>query len=104
MSRKKTPIDKNFYIRLKSFLKGEDIPRKKFIAQIGVSSGYLGMVLTGKRGPSAELIAGLHLHYRDFLAWLLTGQEELYNKDRGEDSAKTRKLISMTHSSPLFLK
>jgi hypothetical protein len=33
------------------------------------------MILTGKRGPSAELIAGLHIHYREYLAWLLTGED-----------------------------
>lgn len=33
------------------------------------------MVITGKSGPSAELIAGLCLHYNEFMGWLLNGAE-----------------------------
>jgi hypothetical protein len=31
------------------------------------------MVLNGKSGPSADMIAGLYLHYSEYLEWLLTG-------------------------------
>lgn len=33
------------------------------------------MILNGKRGPSADLIAGIYLHYSDHMTWLLTGEE-----------------------------
>ena len=29
------------------------------------------MVVTGKRGPSAELIAGIYINYSEHLSWLL---------------------------------
>ena len=31
------------------------------------------MILGEKRGPSAELISGIYLHYGEYLHWLLTG-------------------------------
>ncbi len=33
------------------------------------------MILSGKRGPSADLIAGLYIHYREYMDWLITGTE-----------------------------
>ncbi len=35
------------------------------------------MVITGKRGPSAEMIAGLFVNYSDYLGWLLTGKKKI---------------------------
>jgi hypothetical protein len=77
MSRKKTSIDANFSIRLKDLIENKlQIKRTEFIKNVGISQGYLGMVLLGKRGPSAELIAGLFSHYRGYLHWILTGEGE----------------------------
>lgn len=35
------------------------------------------MLLKGKRGPSARIVAGIFLHYREHLFNLLTGEEEI---------------------------
>lgn len=75
MSRKKTSIDNLFSLRLRQLIdKILDIKRDEFSNKIGISTGYLGMIVTGKRGPSAELIAGIYIHYREYLTWLLTGE------------------------------
>jgi len=48
-----------------------------FSNKIGISANYLSAVLKNKRGPSAELVAGLYIHYREYLRWLLTGEGEM---------------------------
>ncbi|NPV05627.1 MAG: helix-turn-helix transcriptional regulator [Syntrophaceae bacterium] len=80
MSSKKITKDINFSKRLKSFIKDElGITQAEFADKMGITQGYLNMVLGTKnrppsRGPSAELMAGLFIHYREYLDWLLTGQ------------------------------
>ena len=34
------------------------------------------MILSEKRGPSADLIANIYLHYSEHIYWLLTGKDE----------------------------
>lgn len=51
-----------------------------FSNKIGISQSYLSAILKGKRGASAELIAGLYIHYRKYLSWLLTGESEATSK------------------------
>ena len=95
MSRKNITIANYFSIRLKTLLEDHlSITQKAFSNKVGISQGYLSMVLKGKRGASAELIAGLYIHYGKYLEWLLTGEGEmipgdkkdsLYNKVEDED-------------------
>jgi hypothetical protein len=80
MSSKKTTIDIFFSSRLKTLINNIlNIKRGDFCNKTGISKGYLGMILTNKRGPSAELIIGLFIHYRYYLDWLLTGDGDPYN-------------------------
>lgn len=80
-SRKKFTIDTLFNERLKFFLIKLNIKRKLFCESIGISTGYLTMILNGQRGPSAELIAGLFIHYGDYLDWLLTGKNDPFTNE-----------------------
>jgi len=78
MSRKKITIDKLFSDRLKILIeKRLCVTQKTFSTKVGISQGYLSMVLKGVRGASAELIAGLYIHYGNYLSWLLTGDGEI---------------------------
>lgn len=80
MSSKKITKDINFAKRLKILIECElEITQAEFAKKVGVTQGYLNMVLGTKnkppsRGPSAELIAGIFIHYSNFLHWLLTGE------------------------------
>ncbi|WP_051309882.1 helix-turn-helix domain-containing protein [Desulfogranum japonicum] len=72
MSSEKTTIDKNFNDRLKILIKQKlNITQKEFANNIGISSGYLSMVTTGKRGPSAEMMIGIYVNYREYFDWLI---------------------------------
>ncbi len=76
MSRKKLTIDKLFNSRLKELIDNRlKISQSEFANKIGISQGYLSMVLSKRRGPSSELIAGLFLNYSNYLPWLLTGED-----------------------------
>lgn len=78
MSRKKITIDKLFSDRLKTLIDERlGVTQAAFSKKIGISQGYLSMVLKGVRGASAELIAGLYIHHSDYLSWLLTGEGEM---------------------------
>lgn len=74
MSRKKLTIDIQFSARLTDLINALAISQTTFAQTIGISQSYLNMVIKGKRGPSAELIAGIFIHYREYLEWLLTGE------------------------------
>ena len=79
MSRKKSTIDDLFSGRLKILIDGElKVSQAYFSNKIGISASYLSAVLKNKRGPSAELVAGLYVHYRGYLQWLLTGEGEMF--------------------------
>lgn len=87
MSRKNITIEKSFSIRLKTLLEDHlGITQAAFSNKVGISQGYLSMVLKGKRGASAELIAGLYIHYSNYLNWLLIGEGEMIKSDvKGDD-------------------
>ena len=40
------------------------------------------MLVTGKRRPSADLIAGIFVHYREHLDWLLNTERKFEEVDR----------------------
>lgn len=110
MSRKNFTIDKSFSNRLKTLIEDcLDITQAALSSKIGISQGYLSMVLKGTRGASAELMAGLYIHYGNYLHWLLTGEGEINRKPEKEgkcekddtyiykeEDSKTAGLISMT--------
>ena len=72
MSNKNSTIDNLFSKRLRCLIEDKlKIKQIEFAKLIGITPGYLSMVVTGKRGPSAELIAGIYIHYSEHLNWLL---------------------------------
>jgi len=76
MSSKKFIILNSFSKRLKELIKSRlKISQKAFANEIGVEESYLSMVLNENSGPSADMIAGIYLHYSEYLEWLLTGHE-----------------------------
>lgn len=84
--KKKITISKLFPDRLKSLIKKElKISQEEFAETVGIAPNYLSMILTKKSGPSAQLIAGLFLHYSEYLPWLLSEGDDVYNKDRKTD-------------------
>ncbi|MFA5261643.1 MAG: XRE family transcriptional regulator [Candidatus Omnitrophota bacterium] len=77
MSRKIFTTDKIISERLKILIEDRlKMTQAKFSREVGISQGYLSMILSGKRGPSAELIAGIYLNYRKYLSWILTGDDQ----------------------------
>ncbi len=76
MSIKKLTEDNNFPKRLSFLIKKRlGITQASFCKNIGITTGYLSMIISGKRGPSADLIAGIYLNYSEHMTWLLTGKE-----------------------------
>ncbi|MBL7195902.1 MAG: helix-turn-helix transcriptional regulator [Desulfobacterales bacterium] len=65
--------------------------------KIGISQSYLSAVLKGKRGASAELIAGLYIHYREYLSWLLTGEGGITGKVKSKE-------VGVSEDIPLYNK
>ena len=103
MSSKKVTIDKLFFKRLKTFIENDlKITKQEFSTKVGISHGYLSMILSGKRGPSAELIAGIFINYRNKLHYLLTGEDnskeiKIAEKEipYGENKEEVTKLLKM---------
>jgi transcriptional regulator with XRE-family HTH domain len=88
MSRKKTSIDETFRIKLRELIeKRLKIKQSEFANNVGVTAGYLSMVVTGKRGPSAQLIAGIFINYSEHLAWLLN-QPDNYKFNSGKKNKR----------------
>ena len=77
MSRKKSTIDDFFSKRLRALIDNIGVSQVVFSKNIGISQSYLSAVLKGKRGASAELIAGLYIYYSEYMYWLLTGEGEM---------------------------
>lgn len=76
MSSKKIIILNIFSERLNELIKIRlHISQKAFAKNIGITANYLSMVLNGKSGPSADMIAGIYIHYNGYLNWLLTGNQ-----------------------------
>mgnify|MGYP000860173731 FL=1 len=72
MSSKKTTIDETFPDRLRELIELKlGVTQGEFAKKIGITTGYVSMVVTGKRGPSAEMIAGIFVNYSEYLPWLL---------------------------------
>lgn len=83
MSRKKSTIGDLFSERLKTLIETNlRVSQVYFSNKIGISTSYLSAVLKNKRGPSAELVAGLYMHYREYLSWILTGEGPMTAKDK----------------------
>jgi len=81
LSMKKITKDILFSKRLRVLIKNKlDLTQVEFCKGVGITQGYLSMVLGGKRGPSADLIIGIFLNYSEYLFWLLTGEENQKNK------------------------
>jgi len=94
MSRKKSTIDDLFSARLKVLIEDElGVSQVYFSNKIGISQSYLSAVLKAIRGASAELIAGLFIHYREYLDWLLTGEGEMIRRDVEGDDPEISKLL-----------
>ncbi|WP_027360143.1 helix-turn-helix domain-containing protein [Desulforegula conservatrix] len=49
------------------------VSQAEFCKKTGITTSYLSMILSGKRGPSADLISGVYIHYREFFDWLISG-------------------------------
>ena len=95
VSSNKLNIDDRFPERLREFIKNKlKLTQGEFAKKIGITAGYLSMVITGKSGPSAELIAGLCIHYNDFMGRLLNGAEIEHPKKQVEFSySKSRNIV-----------
>jgi len=52
------------------------------------------MIISGRRGPSAELIAGLHIHYSKYLTWILTGENREVQSSHSSAKPIDESLIS----------
>ncbi len=73
---KKLSKDKNFKNRLRSLLEEKlNIKQVEFCKKLDITQGYLSMILAGSRGPSADLIAGLYIHYSEYMDWIITGSK-----------------------------
>ena len=74
MSREKINIVNSFSDRLRQLIADElKITQAEFAKNIGTSEGYLSSILNQGKGPSADIIAGIFLKYREYLDWLVTG-------------------------------
>jgi len=112
MSRKIFTIEKSFGDRLAHLIDNIlKIDRKKFLEKVRISQSYLSAMTTpehkikkGKkrRGPSAELIGDLFILYREYLDWLLTGEEPIERQISLEiKDPKIDQIVNMLLSDPL---
>ena len=81
MSRKKITLDKKFFERLNLLIQELNISQTELANTVGISQGYLSMILQGKRGASVELITGLYNNYSDYFHWVLTGEGGMLRKE-----------------------
>lgn len=96
MPSDKSNIDDKFPERLRELIKNKlKLTQGEFAKKIGITAGYLSMVITRKSGPSAELIAGLCIHYNDFMGWLLNGAEIETSKIQTEFNHSKSKNITI---------
>ena len=95
MSSRKTTIDGKFHERLREVIEKKlGVTQGEFAKKIGITTGYVSMVVTGKRGPSAEMIAGIFVNYSEHLPWLLNqprADREKLEKGR-EKSGRAEKI------------
>ena len=96
----KLTIVDNFHIRLKTLIKQElGVTQAMFCEVIGIKPGFLSMVLSGKRGPSAQMMAGLYLNYGEYFHWLLTGEQPMGRRSGwgGADSKAGLSVVEQEH-------
>jgi transcriptional regulator with XRE-family HTH domain len=70
------------------------ISRSEFADNVHISKPYLSKILAGTVGPSAELIAGMHMSYRKHLHWALTGEAEK-SAETGDKTVEHEELIDI---------
>lgn len=108
MSRKKITLDKKFFERLNLLIQELNISQTELANKVGISQGYLSMILQGKRGASVELITGLYNNYSDYFHWVLTGEGEMPRtgldaasiyKDTADPDPEIAKLLVMTRET-----
>lgn len=91
---KKLTKDSDFSDRFRSLIKDRlKTTQASFCKKHGITSGYLSMILSGKRGPSADLIATIYIHYREHMTWLLTGKEETASRSLSITKPEAQKVV-----------
>ena len=75
-------------IRLRQLLDALSMTQKAFADSIGLSQGFLTQVLSGKKGISGTIMAGITIGYRRVnLHWLLSGEGKMFLDDVNDNSA-----------------
>lgn len=83
-----------FSERLRSLIKDRvKATQNEFCKTVGITQGYLSMVLNGKRGPSADLIIGIYLNYGEHFDWLLKGDESKQEGSKDKSCNITKVII-----------
>jgi transcriptional regulator with XRE-family HTH domain len=86
MSRKKITQQKHFSpfgLRLAQIETDSGIQRKDFAKKIGCESPYITQLIEGtKTNPSEMFVKSVCSEFRVNRQWLMTGEGEIYNKDR----------------------
>ena len=65
--------------RITCLIKAKGLSQRKFGETIGVSSGALSQICTGRTSPSASTVKSICLSYNINRNWLLTGEGEMFN-------------------------
>jgi transcriptional regulator with XRE-family HTH domain len=70
-------IKKNFiHLRLRKLIKEKlKITQTDFCKEVGITTGYLSMILSGKRGLSADALINIYVNYHEYFDWLITGED-----------------------------
>ena len=64
----------------------------EFARLIGISASYLNDIINKKKGPSSELFFGIAANFHHVnINWLLTGEGEMFRKDRNNIYIKGEK-------------
>jgi transcriptional regulator with XRE-family HTH domain len=75
---KKFTIGNNFSGRLADLIKTRCNGKQSEFCEItGISQSYISQILSGKKGPSADLIASLVVNFGDSIRWLITGAGQM---------------------------
>jgi len=91
MSSEKSNILNLSSKRLKELIKFRlKITQKSFAKNIGIEESFLSMVINGNSNPSADMIIGIYLNYREHFDWLLTGESNVTAEEIKEHPFKRR--------------